>query len=188
MGDNMQNLLRLFVAIEMPGEVKDEIERIERELKKMDLFDATYVKPEVAHLTLQFVGYIEPSALAPIKKILQSIKFAPIKAETGKVGFFGDKNFIKIIWLEVVSQAIVNLANKISKGLSLESNNRSHPFHSHVTIARIKSVKDRKRLIEALANLETNPVTFASDEFELKQSVLTPEGPIYIDLERYKAT
>lgn len=56
-------------------------------------------------------------------------------------------------------------------------------FRPHVTIARVKGGRNKKELSEAitkLGNFEVGEVNF--DCLRLKESVLTPQGPIYSTL------
>ena len=182
-----KNLLRIFIAIDMPRAVKDEIREIQGTLRDLDLFRGTYVDPEHVHLTLQFVGYVEPVALAPIKKLLQGVSFKPIEAKLGNVGAFGREAFVKVIWLDLVGSGIVELAHKIEKVLSLGTLERKRPFQSHITLARVKDSRDSLVLRAALETIVVEPVSFIVNEFVLKQSTLTSEGPVYIDIERYEA-
>jgi len=183
-----KSLLRIFVAIEMPETVREEIRAIQKTLRKLDLFCGTYVNPDHAHLTLQFIGYVEPIALGPIKKLLKKVVFKPIKAQLDGIGAFGNEMVIKVIWLDIEGQRIVDLAHEIEKVLSLGTVERKRPFQSHVTLARVKQVDDVTILRGALETITVEPIDFTINEFVLKQSTFTSQGPIYIDLEHYEAT
>ena len=58
-------------------------------------------------------------------------------------------------------------------------------FMSHLTIARVKSVKDKKKFLDNLNNIEIPKISFVVDKFKLKKSILTPECPVYETLEEY---
>lgn len=182
------NLLRVFIGVEMPASVQEEIHRIQDELRRLDLFQGVYVKPELAHLTLQFIGYIEPIALVPIKNVLKAIDFSPVTVHLGRVGVFGNRNIIKVIWVNVVGNEIVRLAQQIEQSLSLGVAAPQRAFQSHVTLARVKEVTDVEAVYKAVETILVKPISFTVDEFVLKHSTLTAEGPVYVDLERYKAS
>lgn len=182
-----RSLLRIFVSIDMPDSVKKQVENISNRLKKLDLFSGTYVNPDSAHITLQFIGFIEPVVLAAIKKLLGEIKFDSISAKLGKVGSFSDEEQIKVIWLEVLSEKIGELANTIDKKLSMGSITLNKPFKAHITIARAKECKDTEMLKNEISKIEVEPIEFKIDNFVLKQSSLTSEGPIYVDIEKYRS-
>jgi len=179
------SLIRVFVAVDMPDAVRKEIKRVQDKIKELDLLEGSYVDHEKAHLTLRFIGYIEPSALPPIKKILKNVKFGKIDACLGRLGAFGSKDSVRVIWIEVLSEQIVDLAKKISKELSFGKAQMQRPFQAHLTLVRVKNAKDVVQLKEELREIKIEPIEFSIDKFILKQSTLTSKGPIYITLENY---
>ena len=57
------------------------------------------------------------------------------------------------------------------------------PFQPHITIARIKSMNNKDRLISLINEFENQ--SFGKeliDSLKFKKSTLTPSGPIYEDL------
>lgn len=180
-----RNLIRIFVAIDMPTKVKDEIRKIQGELKEKKLFEGRFINPDDAHLTIQFIGYIEPIALPPIKKLLDPIKFDPISAKLGKMGTFGSNGFVRVVWLEIIGEGLLELAHKIEKALSIGTSSLHKPFQAHITIARVKKSEDFKALKQAVEEINVEPLEFKIDSFVLKQSTLTSNGPIYVDLKNY---
>lgn len=178
-------LIRVFVSVDMPEIVKKEVRKLQVKLKKLGLFEGKYVDPEIAHLTLKFIGYIEPVALMPIKKMLNSVEFEPIQARLGKVGAAGNHNSIRIIWLDILGEEIEKLAHKIEKSLSLGAVSLRRSFQAHVTLVRVKKTQDAVALRHALRTISVAPISFQINKFVLKQSSLTNDGPVYIDLEEY---
>ena len=55
-------------------------------------------------------------------------------------------------------------------------------FHPHVTLARVKFVKDKQDFIKSLKEIKIEKKSFEITEFKLIKSTLTGEGPIYEDL------
>jgi len=219
-----ENLLRVFVAIDMPASVKQEIGRIQEVLKKKHLLgrfskevtrEVVYVQPKNAHLTMQFIGYIEAVALMPIKKLLKSVFFKPMTVELGHVGVFGKGDAMRVVWLDMVSpqpaadtravgfNPLTELAQRIEKALSMGTLNRKRPFQAHVTLARVRRVARSQQsdkgadkevvkeileeVVKNLSQVKVTPISFSVNEFLLKQSTLTRTGPIYVTLEKYRA-
>jgi 2'-5' RNA ligase len=52
-------------------------------------------------------------------------------------------------------------------------------FFDHVTLARIKSIKDKVKMNEFVNDLEAEHLQFSVKSFELFTSVLTKKGPVY---------
>ena len=59
-------------------------------------------------------------------------------------------------------------------------------FMSHLTIARVKSIKDREKFLQELKKIKIEKMNFVVDRFKLKKSTLTSEGPVYETIEEYK--
>lgn len=55
----------------------------------------------------------------------------------------------------------------------------------HLTIARVKSVKDKKGFIEYLNKTKISEMEFSVKEFNLMQSILKSSGPDYKVLKSY---
>ena len=51
------------------------------------------------------------------------------------------------------------------------------------TIARIKKINDKKKFLQELKKIKIPEINFVVKKFNLKKSVLTPDGPVYEDLE-----
>ena len=57
---------------------------------------------------------------------------------------------------------------------------------SHLTIARVKKIKNRKSFLEGLKKIKIPPrLNFSVKSFKLKKSELKPEGPVYETIEEY---
>ena len=59
-------------------------------------------------------------------------------------------------------------------------------FMSHITIARMKKIYDKKEFLKYVKNIKHKPIKFKVKEFILKKSELFDEGPVYSNLETFK--
>jgi len=57
------NQIRLFVAIELPAAVKQEIARAQEVLKVEHCFEGKYVNPEQVHITIKFIGAVQENQI-----------------------------------------------------------------------------------------------------------------------------
>ena len=176
--------MRTFIALELSKEAIDEIKRIQELIRKKILFIGKFTEPENLHLTLKFLGEIDEKKVGEVKKRLREIDFGNFEAELADIGVFS-KKFIKIVWIKLNGKKVFDLQREIDDKLKdlFEPEQR---FMSHITIARVKNVKDRKELIEYLKNMKGRRVKFNVDGFFLKKSELFPEGPVYEVIENYK--
>ncbi len=177
------NKTRCFIAIDLPREAINYIKDIQKLLKKQSLFNGKFTEPENLHLTLKFLGEIDEEKVEEIKKKLREINFDEFEAGLGEVGVFS-KKFIKIIWIKLNGKGVFDLQKQIDdklKNLFLEENR----FMSHITIARVKSVGDKKALLDYVQKIKIKNIKFKINKFLLKKSELFLEGPVYEDMESY---
>ena len=171
--------MRCFIGIDLPTEAIIEIQRIQKILKPN--FAGRLTSSENLHLTLKFLGEIEDSVINDVKKRLSFITHPSFELTLKDIGVFSQK-FIKIIWVkvsEVPLQLFVdNYLNEI-----FELENR---FMGHITIARVKSLADKNSFLQLINKTRVNEISFVVRDIYLKESILTKDGPIYKDIDRYK--
>lgn len=164
-------MVRVFIALELPEGVRQEIEKIQKSLPE---FEGKLTEKENLHLTLKFLGEIDEEKLVKVKTQLGKVRSRKFQAELSELGVF-TPSFLKIAWIEI----------KNCDGLQKEIDNKlgdlfkpEKRFMSHLTIARIKKA-DRKTFLNELGNIQFNKRKFLIDKFYLKKSTLAEKGPIY---------
>lgn len=173
---------RCFISIDLPRIAINEIKKIQEIIRNKNIFIGKFTEPENLHLTLKFLGEIDENKIEEVKKILNEVVFDSFSAELGKIGVFS-KNFIRIVWIELLGKAF-NLQKEIDdklKGLFKEENR----FMSHVTIARVKHVYNKKEFIKYLESIKPQKIKFNIDSFYLKESELKLDGPAYKVIKKY---
>ncbi len=171
--------MRTFISIDIPEEIKKEIKKIQSQLPE---FHGKKTETENLHLTLKFLGEIDDEKIEEVKKKLREIKFEKFETEIDSIGVFSEK-FIRIIWLHLVNGD--ELQKEIDEKLK-DLFEKEKRFRSHLTIARVKSIRDKKRFLEKLKEIEIPKIKFVVEEFKLKESVLLKERPIYKTIIEYK--
>lgn len=178
--------MRVFIALDLPQEIKKEIKKIQGLLKKKNLFTGKFTKVENLHLTLKFLGEIDEEKIEKIKEKLREIQkesFESFDAYIEEIGVFS-KNFVKIIWVKLDGKQVFELQKKIDEKLK-EMFEPEKRFMSHVTIVRVKHVSDKKTLLEYLRDIKLSKLKMKVDSFYLMKSELFPEGPVYEEIEKY---
>jgi len=182
-----QEKTRCFVALDLPRDVIREISKTQKLIKEKKLFDGKLVDSENLHLTLKFLGEISKEEIAEVKKRLREIKFKSFEVGLGNVGVFSSKynSYIRVIWIKLNGKRTFELQKIIDEKLSdlFEPERR---FMSHITIARVKRVYDKKGFLEYLKKLKVPKMKFKIDKFFLKKSELFDAGPVYEDIEIYR--
>jgi len=180
-------LKRIFVAIEVKSnQTIQKMMEIERSLESLDVPIKT-VEPENLHITLAFIGEVEDDVVEAVKEALKSVEGSIINAEFRGIGAFPNANNPRVVWAGVRegSDEIVQLQRKVdsalrSYGIQYE---KERNFVPHITLGRVKGKRNLDRLrvfIEKNADVFLGTERF--DELKLKESTLTPKGPIYKDL------
>lgn len=177
--------LRVFLSVDISEESIKEIAKVQDLLTKKLKFTGKTTELENLHVTLKFFGEITKEEIEKIDSILKDIKFQEINAKLSRIGTFSYKNQPKIIWVKLDGdltkiQRIID--KKLDPLFALEDK-----FMSHLTIARIKYVKDVKYALEYIHNLKIKPLEFKINSLKLQSSQLTPNGPIYSILKEYKS-
>ncbi|HET7337527.1 MAG TPA: RNA 2',3'-cyclic phosphodiesterase [Candidatus Nitrosotalea sp.] len=174
--------MRAFVAVEIQDDnILDAIAKIQSEFK----IKATPVNKKNMHFTLLFLGEITEEVAANVKKALSAISFKPIEVKFTHVGAFPNPRSPRVIWIgvdEISSRQLVELASQVEKKLEPLGFKSDKPFKAHLTIFRIKNrADDISGMIEKFKKIDLGEYTMT--ELKFKQSVLTPNGPIYSDLQ-----
>jgi len=170
--------MRCFISINIPREVAKQIEKIQDELPD---FFGKKTELENLHLTLKFLSQIDEKKIEEVKEKLREIKFEKFESEIDSIGVFSEK-FIRIIWLHLTN--CDNLQKIVDEKLK-DLFEPERKFMSHLTIARVKTIKNKKRFLEELKKIEVSKIKFNVDKFYLMKSELTSEGPKYNVIEEY---
>ena len=167
--------MRAFIAIDLPIEIRKKIKQIQ---KKLPEFIGKKTEINNLHLTLKFLGEIDKKKLTEIKKRLDEIKFNKFETEIDIVGVFSEE-FIKIVWLHMTNcEELQKLIDEKLSGLFP----KEERFMSHLTIGRVKYVKDKKSFLEKIRKIKIDEIKFVVNSFVLKKSLLTTNGPVYENL------
>ncbi len=186
----MSERVRTFISVDVEDPlILDKIERI----KETILATNANLKPverENIHLTLRFLGEIPVALIDEIYKVMLSVKAEPFEIEIRGVGAFPRITSPRVIWVGVVEGAdkLKEIHKQLETGLrKLGIRPDSKGFEPHITIARVKSARNKQRLIKVLYELEDIEIgKMIVTCIRLKQSILTFKGPIYKTLREVK--
>jgi len=185
-------LLRVFVAVDVPdGEAKGKIGEFQKALAQAGV-DLKLVKLENIHNTLRFLGDTSRALVEHLKEELNKIEFQPFRVGFNSVGVFPDPNRINVVWIGIDegNVGLIDLSGKINRGLirfKILPDKRG--FIPHLTVARVQTSRNREALLKTVKTFSDSEFGFFEvNSFSLKQSTLTPAGPIYRDLQRVMVT
>ncbi len=183
--------IRSFIAIELPGEVKDELVSLQERLKTVDPLCARWVNPAGIHLTLKFLGNI---GMHRVDSICQAIGDAsrgisPFHLSLGKMGAFPNLRRIQVVWVGLAGNLdqLKELQRKIEANLvPLGFPPEGRLFTPHLTLARLREAVNPS-FYQALGHIitntgiESNP-SFKVNSVSLMRSQLSRTGAVYTEL------
>jgi 2'-5' RNA ligase len=207
--------MRLFVAIDIGDDVRAAVAKLQQELKgrMKNQNGLKWVKPELMHLTLKFLGEADENRIDEICAAVE-IACADKKAfefSLSVVGAFGRP--AKVLWLgsEEISAELAKLAADLEQALEeLGFEKEVRPFSAHLTLARVRDNGVDKNLRQLLKNYtQVHPVRdtpkgdgrqgrpvsngvqipkISVDSVCLYKSQLTSDGPVYTLLRKIELT
>jgi 2'-5' RNA ligase len=178
--------VRCFVAVEVddPG-VLDALGRAQSGLVGSG-GDLKPVERENIHLTLKFLGDVDEGLMGEVERVVSGLRFEPFRMALAETGAFPNLRRPRVIWAGV-SEGVDELSRIFREleagfvGLGFKREGRR--FSPHITIARVRSGRNREELVEeVLQHRETDYGGFEVKSVKLKRSVLTPRGPVYTTL------
>lgn len=189
--------MRLFVALDFPGDVRDAVRELIEKLQPL-CGSARWVRPEGMHVTLKFLGHVSAEKLDPIRAALAGVRLsAPVAMHFYGVGFFPNERRPRVVWCGVeASENLAQLAADIESALEpLGIAPEERKFVPHLTLALFNSKGPDKRGqapdgVDKLARhvQEVKPQDFGSareTQFHLYESTLKPSGAEYKKLESF---
>ena len=188
--------MRLFVALEIPVAVRDNLAAQIKELRDLPapLADKRlrWVRPENLHVTLKFIGEVEAAKLDGIRSALTAIGVgAPVGLDFRGLGFFPAEEYPRVLWAGLkASGNLPVLARDIDRALEGQGIARDErAFTPHLTLARFESRGFDEKLRAAIQkNSEREFGAFEAREFHLIQSRLKPSGAEYTFLAAFPLT
>lgn len=184
---------RLFLAINLPQEIKSELQELVLKLQKNNKNKPIkWVELDNFHLTLHFLGDIPEEKIADIHQNLKPIvtNYPVLKFNLlDKISAFPDPYNPKVIFLEMEELnggKIIKMQKEIGETLAkLGFKIDFRPFRLHLTLGRVKFKTSLQ-----LPNLRSSGASVGQGQFQissidLMESQLTPTGPIYSIINKY---
>jgi 2'-5' RNA ligase len=204
--------VRLFVALEIPSAVRDNLAALIDELRAADGTKSRqgprWVRPENLHVTLKFIGHVDAAKLEPIRAALSQVRSdSPVEIEFRGLGFFPSEKRPRVLWVGMKSSPnLLTLANDIDERLEpLGVPRETREFTPHLTLARFDALGMSEKLRAAVQRLAgAQPLRlssgqakvpvlqgqgfgdFRTSEFHLIESKTKPSGAEYTTLHSFR--
>lgn len=177
--------IRAFVAVELPPEAQAALGSVSEALAgRVPPGSVRWVRPELIHLTLRFLGETAVSQLPSISAVLDEVgrQSGPLTLRLGPVGCFPTCKRPRVIWvgLEGDLRSLAALQRRVEEALvPLGWAAEKRPFQPHLTLGRVKDVGQVSRVSW---EVKVEAVAVAVTAVVLVQSQLQKSGPDYTNL------
>jgi RNA 2',3'-cyclic 3'-phosphodiesterase len=180
----VEQLWRLFIALPVPEPVVDRLTAITDRLQSRE-WPVRWTGAASAHLTLHFIGEVEPSQAELLRMSLPAeiARHQPFTLQTDRLGVFPDRRKPRVLWmgLDGETDRLTALHDGIGTLLTqLEFEVEERTFSPHLTLGRLREEISRDRGMEiwtTLRGFETGaPLAFPVEEVILYRSYLTRSG------------
>jgi len=174
--------VRLFVALDLPEEVRDHLLRWRR--GPLTVRDELRPVPAAAlHLTLVFLGGRAESEIGALSELVRGCA-EPVRDLVlgGPLWLPPKRPRVLVVEVRDGIRAVAGLQKRVSDVLEAEAGYvpEDRPFRPHVTVARVRS----GRRVEPLELSSPRPLAFDGAALTLYRSRTAPTGAVYEALAR----
>jgi 2'-5' RNA ligase len=180
---------RLFLALELPGEVKVRLARAVEPMRRR-VGDVKWVEQENLHVTLKFLGDTPDDQVVEIgKRVAAASSEVPeLSLCVGGLGAFPSLRRPRILWASVTGQVspVGALAARLDRDLApLGFVPEERPFAAHITVGRVRPGARLPQVEELAARCSQGlELPFTVSHVTLFWSQLARTGPTYVPLDR----
>ena len=189
----MSETVRTFIAIEMPGPVRAFLDRCQERLKRAG-GGIRWVRTDLVHLTLVFLGEVRQDRLAALEQAVRGAVagFGPMTLAPSGAGRFPPKGRPRVVWVGIGDPAgsLLRLQKAVAGAAAdFAEKAEDRAYTAHLTLGRAQGGGDLHALSDAVDAMaaERGP-EFAAAEVVIVKSVLGPGGPTYTPLARVPLT
>ena len=182
-------MLRSFVAVDIPQAARDALRDIIGRLQRESVTGIRWARPEGVHITLKFLGNIDPNLVNGILQTMGSAArdIRPFTLALSGLGGFPNSEAPRVIWIGLTGEleSLRELQSRIDQELHVSGffPRENRAFTPHLTIGRARESatrEERRRAGDVLARVPLEAeVSWQVEEVKLMKSTLTPSGAVY---------
>ena len=181
------NLIRCFIAIELPPEVLRVLEDLKDRLGKGHEQAAKWVPPGGIHLTLKFLGDVPADRIPRVAGAMGQVAAAgpPLALHLAGAGCFPSAERPRVLWAGLAGDLIrlAQLHSHVQDAMAESGFPReARAFTPHLTLARMRDLAtpdELRRVGSAVKQLAVPRVAFIASEIALIRSDLLPSGAVH---------
>jgi 2'-5' RNA ligase len=184
--------LRTFIAIELDRELKDQLRRVQDQLRAQGVTRGVrWVQPDGIHLTLKFLGDTPMDQVEEVKAALSraAAKVDPFSFSVSGLGCFPNVRQPRVVWVGLLEPTgtLVRLRDGVEAEVApLGFPTENRPFSPHLTLGRVQrdsSKSEVRKIGEVVAASAIGTVgEMTARSVCLIRSDLRPSGAVYSTL------
>lgn len=177
---------RLFIAINLPENIKDIIEKEIEKIKYDFTDDVRFLDRENWHITVTFLGDQEDEAVLPILESMEeaAAKFNPFEITLSSLSYGPPGKSPRMIWLNggpETSAAVSKVKDALESNLADNNvifKSEYRKLSLHITLARLFSANQLPSIDKELK------ISFTAKSLDLMESNLLSSGAKYENLQQ----
>ncbi len=181
--------IRSFIAFDLENE--QVLSRL-AEAQKLVLetgADLRPVAPQNIHVTIRFLGDISPGMVEKVYDAIKNVKFIPFTIQVRGLGVFPSLNFPRVVWAGMADgvEQLRSIFDQLEPQIrALGFPKDAYGFSPHLTIARVRSAKNKEHLAEFVTKKgDFEFGVIKANCLRLKRSQLSPKGPTYSTIKEF---
>jgi 2'-5' RNA ligase len=192
--ENPSAFLRLFIALAVPPDVRQEIGRAQDQLQRHSPPGAVrWTPPEQFHVTLKYLGDVPDTQVAALQNSVSTALagFSALRLSAHGIGFFPSARKPRVIWAgagDALGQLVV-LHRRIDAAVRpFAPAGKLETFNGHITLGRFKPGQRapvEKLLERAVVLRDRHFGDWLAAEVEIVRSELTSTGARHAPLASY---
>jgi 2'-5' RNA ligase len=187
-GERRRETVRTFVALPIPQESQKALDKAQGLLRATKA-DVRWISAASIHLTLKFLGEIDPETLLGITRALRESVQAHGRFTLCLRGLGAFPGLVapRIVWCGIEGET--HILETLQKDVESVCARFGFPreqrvFRPHLTLGRVRGKRNLQRLVECIKITSVCENSFEATGINLYKSTLTPGGAVYDVLER----
>jgi 2'-5' RNA ligase len=187
--------VRAFVSIHLPAAIREKLQGTQQDMAK-SLPDGSvrWAPFEQLHLTLEFLGNVDPAKLRQInfELAVTGETFWPFTLAVDSVGAFSSIRNPRVIWAGIKGdlEALLGLQGNVRGTVApYVTEQETRAYRPHVTLGRVRPIdrRDLRKVSDALGSVTDRSFgSWRVEEFALMQSQLSPRGSQHSTLATFR--
>jgi len=174
--------LRLFVAVDVPAEVKDGLRAATVRFRDR-IPGARWTNPDAWHVTVKFLGTTWPRLVDEVRATVEAVasEEEPFETTLTDLGAFPRPTMARVLWAGLTDDdgRFAELAASLDRALEEHFDPEGRAFTPHLTLARLAPPRNLREFVPDLVGTNVASEPFVAAALVLYRSHLSPAGARY---------